>query len=147
MIVVAIIAILASIGVPMYRQTKEHARQVSAVSELRTISFEIDRFVIMNGEPPDSLTDVDMDDKRDPWGRPYQYLRLDTIGTGTGKGKGKGGVGKARKDHNLVPINTDYDLYSMGADGKSASPLTAEISRDDIVRAQDGNYFGLAADY
>ncbi len=35
----------------------------------------------------------------------------------------------------------------MGKDGKSASPLTAKISHDDIVRANNGAYFGLAANY
>lgn len=57
------------------------------------------------------------------------------------------GNGKVRKDHNLVPLNTDYDLYSMGEDGASVSPLTAKASRDDIVRANNGRYVGLASDY
>jgi len=46
-----------------------------------------------------------------------------------------------------VPINTDFDLYSMGPDGRSAPPLTAKHSRDDIVRANDGAFIGLASDY
>ena len=52
-----------------------------------------------------------------------------------------------RKDHRLVPINSDYDLYSMGKDGRSVSPLTARHSHDDIIRANDGDYVGLAKDY
>ena len=52
-----------------------------------------------------------------------------------------------RKDKNLVPVNTDYDLYSMGEDGRSVGPFTAKASRDDIVRANDGGFVGLAADY
>ena len=63
-----------------------------------------------------------------------------------GGGKTKGG-GKARKDHFLHPINTDFDLYSMGPDGKSTAPLTAKISQDDIIRANDGGFVGLAAHY
>jgi general secretion pathway protein G len=35
----------------------------------------------------------------------------------------------------------------MGKDGKSQSPLTAKASRDDIIRANNGQYVGLAADY
>jgi general secretion pathway protein G len=46
-----------------------------------------------------------------------------------------------------VPINTDFDLYSMGPDGRSAPPLTASDSRDDIVRANNGRFVGIAADY
>jgi len=57
------------------------------------------------------------------------------------------GLGQKRKDKNLVPINSDYDLYSMGPDGKTTSALTAAISQDDIVRGRDGIFIGLAADY
>jgi general secretion pathway protein G len=52
-----------------------------------------------------------------------------------------------RKDRFLVPINSDYDLYSMGKDGKSSSPLTSKNGRDDIIRANDGAFIGLASDY
>ena len=54
------------------------------------------------------------------------------------------GKGKLRKDKFLVPLNSDYDLYSMGPDGKSVPPLTAKASRDDILRANDGEFFGPA---
>jgi general secretion pathway protein G len=46
-----------------------------------------------------------------------------------------------------VPINSDYDLYSVGKDGVSSGPLTAGPSRDDVIRANDGGFFGLARDY
>ena len=49
-----------------------------------------------------------------------------------------------RKDRFLVPINSDFDLYSMGKDRISQIPLTAKASRDDIIRANDGAYIGLA---
>ena len=52
-----------------------------------------------------------------------------------------------RKDKNLVPVNSQYDLYSPGPDGESVPPFTAQKSRDDIVLANDGGYIGLAADY
>jgi len=35
----------------------------------------------------------------------------------------------------------------MGADGKSTSPFTAQESRDDIVRANDGRFVGLVSNY
>jgi general secretion pathway protein G len=46
-----------------------------------------------------------------------------------------------------VPINTDFDLYSVGPDGNTQPPLTAPVSRDDIVRANDGRFIGKAEDY
>ena len=56
-------------------------------------------------------------------------------------------MGQARKDRFLVPLNSDYDLYSAGKDGKSRPPLSAQMSQDDIVRANDGAYIGLASQY
>jgi general secretion pathway protein G len=44
----------------------------------------------------------------------------------------------------LHPINSDYDLYSIGKDGESVAPLTAKKSWDDVIRAADGAYIGLA---
>jgi len=81
-----------------------------------------------------------MDGLLDPWGNPYQYLNLSdpTI---------KDIKGKARKDRNLVPINSDYDLYSTGKEWMSASPLTAKGSHDDIVRAGNGRFVGKASDF
>ena len=73
----------------------------------------------------------------DPWGNPYQYLNFaDT--------KGKGAM---RKDRFLVPINSYFDLYSIGKDGQSVPPLTAKVSKDDIIWANDGDYVGLASQY
>jgi general secretion pathway protein G len=86
---------------------------------------------------PDSLTDINYANYLDPYGNPYQYLNIQTS-----KGKRK-----CRKDKFVVPINTDYDLYSMGKDGQSQSPLTAKDSRDDIIRANDGAYIGPAYGY
>ncbi len=55
--------------------------------------------------------------------------------------------GSLRKDKFLVPVNTDFDLYSKGRDGKSVAPFTAGASRDDVVRANNGGYFGLVQYY
>jgi general secretion pathway protein G len=55
--------------------------------------------------------------------------------------------GKIRKDHNLHPLNSEFDLYSMGADGASVSPLTAKASRDDVIWGRDGSFVGLASDF
>ncbi len=44
-------------------------------------------------------------------------------------------------------LNSDFDLYSVGADGLSKPPLAAKDSKDDVIRALDGGYFGLAEDF
>jgi general secretion pathway protein G len=66
---------------------------------------------------------------------------------GGGGGPPCGNIGQARKDRFLVPINSDFDLYSMGKDGRSVGPLTAQQSHDDIIRANDGGYYGLASNF
>ena len=53
----------------------------------------------------------------------------------------------ARMDRALHPLNSDFDLYSMGADGQSVAPITTKVSQDDIIRANDGGYIGLARNY
>ena len=44
-------------------------------------------------------------------------------------------------------INSFFDLYSMGKDGQSVTPLTAKASQDDIIWANDGAFCGPAADF
>ena len=43
-----------------------------------------------------------------------------------------------------MPINSSFDLYSMGKDGETRPPLDNPRSKDDIVRAKDGGFIGLA---
>ena len=62
-------------------------------------------------------------------------------------GGGNASKGKPRKERFLHPINSDYDLYSMGKDGESVEPLTAKKSHDDVIRANDGSFVGLAVEF
>ncbi len=138
MIVVAIISILAAIAIPSYREMIYSAQIVTAIADIKQISNEITLFRMTNKRYPASLQEVGMDGKLDPWNRPYQYLLI------AGMKNGKGAV---RKDKNLVPLNSDYDIYSCGRDGGSFPPITAQRSRDDIVRANNGGFIGLATNY
>lgn len=138
MICICIIGVLSSIATPMYLSYRERARVIVAVADIKTIELAVSEFSINNGELPNSLADIGRSEMLDPWGNPYQYLR---IAGGETKGKGK-----MRKDHFMVPVNSDFDLYSMGRDGASVSPFTAKASQDDIVRAYNGGYFGLVSE-
>ncbi len=133
----AIVAILSAIAIPLYAEYVEKARVVAAIADIRNISLTIATYNLDNDGYPQSLAEVGYKTFRDPWGSPYQYLNIQTA-----KGKGK-----LRKDRFVVPINTDYDLYSMGKDRNSVPPLTAKASRDDIIRANNGAYIGLASDF
>ncbi|BBO70539.1 hypothetical protein DSCA_44690 [Desulfosarcina alkanivorans] len=138
MVSVCIIGVLSAIATPFYIGYRERARVVVAISDMKTIETAIFNFFSNNSALPDTLAQVGLDNFRDPWGNPYAYLRIDG-GDVTGKGK-------QRKDHFMVPVNTDFDLYSMGKDGASTSPFTAKASRDDIVRAYNGGFYGKVSD-
>lgn len=140
MIAIAIVGILASIAVPNYIKYKEKARFVVAVTDMKLIEKKIAHFVVDNDELPDDLSEIGMDKVLDPWGNPFNYLKIQG-------NDGKGKDFKPRKDYSLHPINTDFDLYSVGKDGKSTAPLTAKISQDDLIRANNGGYFGLVSNY
>jgi len=136
MVVVAIIGILAVIGNLMLQSFTEKAKVKRAISEISSIQLKIKGFDALSDFLPHSLADIEGGNVLDPWGNPYRYTNFDTAPKG-----------QWRKDRNLVPLNTDYDLWSMGKDGKSKPPLTAEESHDDIIRANDGAYIGRASEY
>jgi len=137
MAAVTVAAILFAVGTATYQSSVEKARVAAASADIMIIETAISRYSSEYNIPPPDLATIGLDNKLDPWGHPYVYLSFTGL---TGKGQ-------MRKDRNLVPINSKYDLYSVGADGASVPPLTAQPSRDDVVLANDGNYIGLASDY
>lgn len=133
----AIVAIISTIAVVSYSGYKDHIEVSQVIEQITVMSLGIDDFRTDTGRFPNTLAEIGMGNTLDPWGNPYRYLNIEA----------NPGNGQVRKDHNLVPLNSDYDLYSMGKDGRSVSPLTAAASRDDIVRANNGGFIGLATDY
>lgn len=138
-VAVVILGLLFGMVRPVYLYYIDTAKSGNASDEIQEIADKIDQFYKTNGYYPDSLSQVISPPPLDPWGNPYHYLRID--------GASVSGLGMQRKDKNLVPINSDYDLYSSGPDGQSASPLTAKTSQDDIVRGRNGAFIGYATDY
>jgi len=137
MIVISILAVLATIGIPYYQDYKDRINFNHAMVDILAIEALIEHFYTDNRSYPNTLSDVGVGTKLDPWGNPYRYLDIT-------KEKGNGNL---RKDKSLSPINSDYDLYSMGKDGQSAMPLTVKVSQDDIIRARNGQFVGLASDF
>jgi len=135
MLTLMIVAILASVAYASYQSLIEKTKISTAIADISKIEVELERLITRNGTLPLNLAAVTI--QTDPWGNPYQFLNFSTV-------MGNGGK---RKDKNLVPLNTDYDLYSRGADGQSVGPLTAAKSKDDIIRANNGGYVGTAEDY
>ena len=137
MIAVMIVIVLAAIAVGGYQNYKDRIRLQQAISDIGAMSVMIKHYMVDNGSPPSSLADVGLQNRLDPWGRPYFYLDLTA----------QNGKGKSRRDKKLNPLNSDFDLYSAGKDGKTQTQLTAHNSRDDVVRARDGKFIGLASDF
>lgn len=136
MIALAILGIIVAIAVPSYWKQRDSAKVALAISDIAGLNANVRHYITDNRVPPPSLAAIGESGKLDPWGNPYVYLDLTTAG-----------IGKARKNKNLVPINSEFDLYSMGKDGDSTPPLTAAKSRDDVILANDGRYIGLASNY
>ena len=136
LIAMAIMSIVAMVAVPTYGGYMERIEIGNVEADFVKIDMAMQGYWVSYDSYPPDLETLGLQ-KDDPWGNPYQYLNMALTK----------GNGKKRKDRNLVPLNTDYDLYSMGPDGRSVGPLTASHSRDDIIRANNGDYIGVAADY
>ncbi|WP_078121666.1 prepilin-type N-terminal cleavage/methylation domain-containing protein [Thiosocius teredinicola] len=138
MIGVAILSILAAIAIPYYNGYIAEGRIATAIKDIRQIELILnDRF--LDNDPPATLAAVGIN-MRDPWGNPYQYLWLRN-------NPAPGINGSRRRDKSANPVNSDYDLYSMGPDGVTTAQFTGKNARDDIVRANDGDFIGVAADH
>jgi general secretion pathway protein G len=127
--------VVGSLAIPAFNGYVERSRVARAVSDIGTISLRLHRWQRDGGILPASLAEAGLTGV-DPWGRPYIYLRAADASRA-----------QRRKDGELVPLNTDFDLYSLGPDGVSALALPAAPSRDDVVRAANGSFIGLAANY
>ena len=141
-IAILIVGILATIAIPNYLRYLEKNKETTAISDINTIASQLKSIMMDNPDAlPASLAQINFGNTLpliDPWGNPYQYLPI--------YGR-PANLNDARKDHNLHPINSDFDLYSMGPDGKSQKPLQNAKSRDDIIRANDGAFVGVASTY
>ena len=129
-----------------------------------------------NGRLPDNLSDVPTigGPINDPWGNPYRYLKisdvvvapvafiapvarvvpdkpsppdiLDIPGPPDIDIPDGGIMGLVRKNLMDVPVNEDYDLYSIGKDGETKASFRVPDSYDDVVRAYEGQYVGLVSE-
>lgn len=136
MIALAVVGVIAMIAVPAYQDYGKRAEASESVNDIIVLELLIKNFEIDNGSLPDSLADIGMDTLTDPWGNPYEYLNYATNPPGA-----------RRKDKNLNPLNSDYDLYSKGEDGQSNKQIITKKSQDDIIRGRDGSFIGFAEDF
>lgn len=137
LLVLAAGALILAIAVPSLASYLDRSRLVESTVQIGEMSKKIYQYEKSKGALPSDLDDLGLDSLRDPWGRPFEYYNVRTT---TGKGK-------PRKDKKLKPVNSDFDLYSLGRDGMSEPSLNHKDSRDDIVRAREGAFVGLAEEF
>lgn len=135
LLVVALVGVLAAIALPMYNGYRDRARTRIAAQDIAALSVQIQRYWDDNRAFPASLSAIGAA-RDDPWGRPYVYYNVDA--------NGRGG---ARKDRALNPINSDFDLYSVGPDGATKRQVSNKDSLDDVIRGRDGQYVGVASEF
>ena len=131
-----IISTLAGIGFIGYQEFYYKGQISQAVGDIGKIDAKLHLYYAENVAFPPTLAEIGENNRLDPWGNPYEYWPI------TGDNNQK-----VRKDKNLHPINTDFDLCSKGRDGNTALPLTAKASQDDIIRGSNGKFVGLASKY
>jgi general secretion pathway protein G len=130
LLTIAILGILSAIAVPMVTAKINDSRNNTATADIANIESQIERFVALNGNPPATLAAANIAPPNDPWGHPYIYVC----------------PGK-RWDKHDKPLNKDYDLLSMGKDGKTDVKIWKVHAFDDIIRCNSGAFIGLASDY
>lgn len=130
-VVTAIIGVLASMTLIAISDFKDKTKVAVSGEEIRGLEKDLISYASEKGAYPPTatwLSDIGRSGLKDPWGNDYVYsLTLNRTFGG--------------------PINTDFDLYSPGKDGISANSLLLPESKNDVVRAGDGAFVGLAENY
>jgi len=134
-----VVGLLTAVALPSYARIMQRQKVEQCARDLRTLAAYIERYRLQHVDAPMSLGALGITLPKDPWGRDYQFLNFNSPAPGV--------TGLIRKDHNLHPLNSEFDLYSLGKDGRSSAALTASMSRDDVIWARDGDFVGLASDY
>ncbi len=136
MLIVTLIGVLVAISLPYYGDYRNRVKTMQSAHEIVGIEALIETYRISHPQLPDTLDEMKVPGTVDPWGRPYEFYNIEVHGKG-----------HARKDHALNPLNTDYDLYSLGPDGVTKPQITHRDSLDDVIRASDGGYVGVASGF
>ena len=137
MLVVGLVGLLSAIAIPSYQRYVDRAKASRAVQDIGDIQMQVERFRTRQMRLPTSLTEAGRGGVVDPWGRAYRFYDYSSGAA----------PDPTRVDRNLRPLNTDYDLYSVGKDGSTEKQLNKPTSEDDIVRALDGSFIGFGKDF
>jgi general secretion pathway protein G len=130
-VITAIVGILASMSIPVYNSYVLRAKNSRAMADVRTLSNEISAYSSDNGgNNPPNLSSIKRNGFKDPWNHDYVYSNI-------------AGGGISLKDVFSNPYNIDFDIYSWGPDGVSATVAGVPATNDDIIRSFEGAFVGL----
>jgi general secretion pathway protein G len=132
-IAIGVVALVASVAVPSVDAYLDRGRAARAIGDIGTISVQLYRWQSNTRRFPETLAEAGLSGFVDPWGNRYRYVNVASAKPGD-----------VRRDRNRTQINTDFDLYSMGPDGRSETLL--DEAPDDVVRANNGQFIGTARD-
>ena len=139
-VVAAIFITFLFIAIPTIREYRYNSRVIAAISQMIQIEDNILYYKQRFNRLPTSLDALDLGQLKDPWGNVFQYRLLSNTPVAAERHP-------SRKGQFQLSLNDDYDLFSMGPDGKTAESLLHDGGRDDIIRANNGAFIGLASEY
>jgi prepilin-type N-terminal cleavage/methylation domain-containing protein len=133
LVVVAIIGVLSTMVSTLFVEFRDKTRVARSAEEIRGLEKDIIAFASEKGSFPLDLAEVGRSGQKDPWGNLYVYypILLTAIPAVTSRGN----------------LNSDFDLYSWGANKLSPASIADPDSDDDIIRAGDGSYTGTVIRY
>lgn len=131
-VVMGIIGVLAIMAIPMFEKYVATVKDNRSVADIRTLDKACIAYYIEKNVWPATLQVAGVGSQVDPWSRPYEYQLF-------------GGGATPLEDFIGNALNTEYDLYSKGPDGATATSSADAAAADDIIRSNDGQYSGLRA--
>jgi general secretion pathway protein G len=132
LIVVAIVGLLAVMVSLGFQDFIEKAKIARATEEIRSLEKEIIAYSTDKASYPPLLDDIGRQSLKDPWGNLYVYDQLCPPADGCSREAGGS------------PLNTDFDLYSKGANGATDPSIFHDDSLDDIIRGKNGSFANIA---
>jgi general secretion pathway protein G len=139
-VVAAIFVTFLSIAIPTIQEYRYNVKLTVAISDIIQLEDNILNYKHSFNRLPPNLQILGFGKLKDPWGNPYQYRLISRKPVPSERIE-------RRQAQFQLPLNDDYDLFSMGPDGKTAQSLLHPEGSDDIIRADNGTYIGLAGEY
>ncbi len=137
LVVIAIIGIVAAIAVPSYQDFVRKGKEADAMGMVRSMEGDVEAFFAKHNYFPE-YDELYTSKPLDPWGKPMVYLPLDGY---------PAHLTFARVDQSMTPLNSDYDIYSLGEDEVTNKVVTSENAADDLLRANNGSFVGRGKEY